>query len=597
MSVAVPTTRPRTPTARARTTRTTSLARPSSTSVIGSNSATSHSRTAAYELLRTITYFQTLSNDARNGNFVLWMQPDGTLHASVPGDLPDPSDAGSSYWLARSLWALGEGYAAFRTADPAFAQFLQDRFTLARQAVERQNLVHYGAHTLFDGAQMPAWLINDGADASSEAMYGFSAYVRAAPTDAAARQDLERLADGVAQMALSTTADAWPFGAILPYTGSRSMWHSWGDQMAGSLATAGAALHEQRFIDAAISEEAGFVPHLLVQGGPDQAWLPAPADLAQIAYGQDATLQNLLRTSDASGLTSFRRLAGIEAAWYFGNNHAGVQMYDPATGVTFDGLEADGRINHNSGAESTIEGLLSMLALDARPDVAAAATSRNLRTGEVTWKLVEAEAGTLSGRAQVITPASAWTGESLWSGGKYVELLPGSRDTVTATLPVAGAYRVLPVFDRQEAPLDSIGIRFKLANVPLGVLWQGGAGAQGASPTSGYLDIGNVGTDRVMPAGATDLLAAYVGDGRAVRLDALLIQPEIERILLAGAGGTQGLLRSWAGVRRMTTVTAGTAGLTAYAYSANGRLAETVSGTGTLAVPVEPDGFTYLIGR
>ena len=223
--------------------------------------------------------------------------------------------------------------------------------------------------------------------------------------------------------------------------------------------TAGAALGEQRFIDAAIGEEAGFVPHLLAQGGPDQEWRPAPADLAQIAYGQDATLQNLLRTSDASGLTSFRKLAGIEAAWYFGNNHAGVQMYSPATGVTFDGLEADGRINHNSGAESTIEGLLSMLALDARPDVVAAATSRNLRTGQVTWKLVQAEAGTLKGRASVVTPASAWTGESEWSGGKYVELGPGGRVTVSATLPETGRYRLLPVFDRQEAPLRSVGTR------------------------------------------------------------------------------------------------------------------------------------------
>ncbi len=555
-----------------------------------------HSRDLAYGLLRTVTYMQTVSNDARNGNFVLWMQPDGTLHASVPGDLPDPSDSGSSYWLARSLWALGEGYAAFRDVDPTFAEFLQQRFTLARQVVERENLIHYGSYTLFDGAQMPAWLINDGADASSEAMYGFSAYVGAAPTDGAARQDLERLAEGVADMALSNHPDAWPFGAILPWTGSRSLWHSWGDQMAGSLATAGAALHEQRFIDAAISEEAAFVPHLLVQGGPDQEWRPAPADLAQIAYGQDATLQNLLRTSDASGLTSFRSLAGIEAAWYFGNNHAGVQMYFPATGVTFDGLEADGRINRNSGAESTIEGLLSMLALDARPDVAAAATSRNLRTKEVTWKLVQAEAGMLKGKATVVTPASAWTGESEWSGGSYVELLPGSRDTVTATLPEAGRYRVLPVFDRQEAPLDSIGLRFKLANVPLGIVWQGGAGAQGASPTSGYLDIGNVGSDRLMPAGATDLVSAYVGDGRAVRLDALLIQPEVEQLLLAGTGGRQGLLHSWATERRVTTVDAAPSGITAYAYDANGRLAETVSGTGMLAVPVEPHGFTYLIG-
>jgi hypothetical protein len=366
--------------------------------------------------------------------------------------------------------------------------------------------------------------------------------------------------------------------------------------MAGALATAGTVLGEDRFKTVAITEEARFTPHLLAQGGADQGWLPAPAELAQIAYGADATLQNLLRTADATGLNGFKKLAAIQAAWYFGNNRSGVQMYDPATGRTFDGLEADGRINRNSGAESTIHGLLSMLALDAHPDVAAAATSRNTRQAQVSWSLVEAESGTLAGKAKVVTPASAWTGESLWSGSRYVELGPGGRVTVSATLPETGRYRVLPVFDRQEAPLRSLGTRHQIDTVPLGTQWDGGAGLQGVSPTSGYLDIGNVGSDRVLNAGSAEIDSAYVGDGAPVRLDALLVQPEIERLLLTGTGGRQGVLRSWATQRRIATVDAGLGGLTAFAYDADGRLIETANGTGSLAVPVEPSGFTYLSG-
>jgi hypothetical protein len=560
--------------------------------------ADTHSRDAAYGLLRAVTYMQTLSNDARNGNFVLWMQPDGTLNPSAdPKELPDPSDSGPSYWLARAIWALGEGYEAFRVADPDFAAFLRARLDLALDALDREVLVNYGSYRLLDGAQVPAWLIVDGADASSEAVYGLSALVRAAPADARARLDLEHLADGLAQMHLSANSSTWPFGAILPWAGSRSVWHAWGDQMAGALATAGSVLGEQRFITTAISEVASFTPHLLAQGGAEQGWLPAPAERAQIAYGADATLQNLLRTADASGLDAFNQLAAIQAAWYFGNNRSGVQMYDPATGRTFDGLEADGRVNMNSGAESTIHGLLSMLALDSRPDVAAAATSRNLRVGQLSWTLLEAEAGALRGKAMVVTPPSAWTGESLWSGGKYVEVLPGGRVTLSATLPEAGRYRLLPVFDRQEVPLRSIGTRHRFDNVPLGIVWHGGAGAPGVSPTSGYLDIGNVGSDRVLAAGPVAIESAYVGDGGAVRLDALLLQPEIERLLLAGEGGRQGLLRSWAIERRLAMVEAGADGLTAYAYDAGGRLVETVSGTGSLVVPVEAYGFTYLLGN
>ncbi|MBA2634371.1 MAG: hypothetical protein H0U86_15465, partial [Chloroflexi bacterium] len=539
-----------------------------------------HSRDAAYGLLRTVAYMQTVSDDPltpgdERGNFVLWMQPDGTLnHSADPPETPAPSDSGASYWLARAIWAFGEGYEAFLDADPAFAAFIQERLGLALDALERQVLVRYGSYRLLDGAQVPAWLIVDGADASSEAVYGLSAYVRAS-ADARASRDLEQLADGLAQMRLSADASTWPFGAILPWAGSRSVWHGWGDQMAGALATAGSILGEQRFVDSAISEVASFTPHLLAQGGADQGWLPAPAERAQIAYGADATLQNLLRTADASGLDGFRQLAGIQAAWYFGNNRSGVQMYDPTTGRTFDGLEADGRVNRNSGAESTIHGLLSMLSLDARPEVAAAATSRNLRTGQLSWTLLEAEAGALRGKAVVVTPPSAWTGESLWSGGGYVELRPGGRVTLTATLLEAGRYRLLPVFDRQEAPLRAIGTRHRFDNVPLGHLWHGGAGAPGVSPTSGYLDIGNVGSKRVLAAGPIAVESAYVGDGRPVRLDAVLLQPEIERLTLAGAGGTQGLLRSWATERRLATVEAGASGLTAYVYDAGGRLVET----------------------
>ena len=89
------------------------------------------SRDQAYQLLRGVTYLQTSSGpDA--GNVVLWMQPDGTLNPSpTPTEEPDPSDSGPSYWLARTIWALGEGYAAFRGADPAFAGFLRERLELS----------------------------------------------------------------------------------------------------------------------------------------------------------------------------------------------------------------------------------------------------------------------------------------------------------------------------------------------------------------------------------------------------------------------------------------------------------------------------------
>ena len=80
------------------------------------------SRTKAYDLLRAVAYLQTTSGPSY-GRSILWMQADGTLNPSAePAELPDPSDSADSYWQARSLWAYGEGYAAFKREDPAFAR-------------------------------------------------------------------------------------------------------------------------------------------------------------------------------------------------------------------------------------------------------------------------------------------------------------------------------------------------------------------------------------------------------------------------------------------------------------------------------------------
>ena len=104
----------------------------------------------AYQLLRGLTYLQTLTGP-KAGEVVLWMQPDGSLNPSaMPAENPDPSDSDASYWLARTLWALGEGYAAFRGSDPAFAAFLRGRLDLAVAALDRQVLTSYGRYLTVD---------------------------------------------------------------------------------------------------------------------------------------------------------------------------------------------------------------------------------------------------------------------------------------------------------------------------------------------------------------------------------------------------------------------------------------------------------------
>lgn len=136
-----------------------------------------------FQTLRSLTFLQT-SEGPNAGNVVLWQQTDGTLTPSaIPKELPDPSDSAESYRVARTIWALGEGYATFKDSDPEFAAFLKDRLHLSLDSINRQSLSRYGQFDVADGVQVPAWLIAGGADASAEAVLGLAAYSTVASDD------------------------------------------------------------------------------------------------------------------------------------------------------------------------------------------------------------------------------------------------------------------------------------------------------------------------------------------------------------------------------------------------------------------------------
>ena len=239
---------------------------------------------------------------------------------------------------------------------------------LAVKAIERDTLTRYGEYHDLHGVQVPAWLITQGADATSEALLGLAPYVRATGSRAATRV-CRRLARGIAEFHAGSTTQ-WPFRALLPWAGSLDDWHAWGSEMAQGLAAASRALHDPALLRPAVGDTAGFTAQLLTATGPDNGWLPVPLEKVQIAYGADARVRACHDVGVATGRPGIRRLAGVAAGWFFGANTAGVPVYNPATGVTFDGVDPDGRLNRNSGAESTIHGLLTMQVLDASPELA-----------------------------------------------------------------------------------------------------------------------------------------------------------------------------------------------------------------------------------
>ncbi|HEY0700646.1 MAG TPA: hypothetical protein VGD43_22920, partial [Micromonospora sp.] len=342
----------------------------------------------------------------------------------------------------------------------------------------------------------------------------------------------------------------------------------------------------------AVTDAAVFTPWLLTSGGPDNGRLPTPVDRTQIAYGVDSRVQSLLAVADATGREGFRQLAAVTAAWYFGANAAGVRAYDPATGRTVDGIAGDGGVNRNSGAESTIHGLLSMLALDDRPEVAALARQDRIahRQGST---VLEAEAATLAGGATVLTPASSWTGESSISGGRWVMLPDGG--TARWQLPPAGLPRlVLPVVDLRPGSPATTG--WQGGGRSLGLVRHGAVGEQGTSPAPGALLPVTLAGE--LPAGADELVARATGGGAVV--DAILLEPLVSQLVLAGASGGVAVLRSAAREPRTVPVAVGGAGsVVVESYDAEGIRRARATSDDPAGVPalVLPGGFTVVRRR
>ena len=546
------------------------------------------SKERAFQTLRSLTFLQT-TDGPNAGNVVLWQQEDGTLTPSAkPVELPDPSDSAESYWLARTVWALGEGYSAFQEEDPEFAGFLQDRLHLALGSLNRQSLAKYGTYDTADGVQVPAWLIAGGADASAEAVLGLSSYVTSAPDDKLAETALDRLSEGVAAMS-SGSAGQWPFGAIMPWNKSQTLWHAWGGMAPAAVATAAEVLDRPALLKSAVRDSAQFTPQLLAAGGPDNAWSPTPGE-AQIAYGVDSRVQSLVATARAAGAPGLLDLAAVTAGWFFGANPSGAPAYNPATGTAIDGIEPDGRVNPNSGAESTIHALLTMLALDADTALKAAALGINRTVSTHGLSVVEAESGTITGTGTVVKPASAWTGEANLSGGAYVDLKAGA----SLTIPLPGSDQpnnIYPIVNRGTAPSGSTA--WSSAKGPLGSTQNGGAGEQGITDAPGILFPSSL--KRALSAGLTAVVGTTDGN---VALDALLVQPQISTVSVSGSGGDSTLYVSAAGSTTVQNVTV-PAGFTMVQrqYDSSGQPVKggkDDAGSRAGRVTVAPGGFTVV---
>ncbi len=135
-------------------------------------------------------------------------------------------------------------------------------------------------------------------------------------------------------------------------------------------------LDYEPFIQAGLKEVADFYPRFLARGFT-QAYRVVAANndvqthdvlqFPQIAYNIRPMVLAAMTAYEITQKREFAVIAGRLAAWLSGNNPAGQMMYNPDNGRTFDGITDASRVNQNSGAESTIEALLVLQAIQDCP--------------------------------------------------------------------------------------------------------------------------------------------------------------------------------------------------------------------------------------
>ena len=460
-------------------------------------------------------------------------------------ELPDPSDSDESYWLARTVWALGEGYAAFADRRPCGSPTscaTGCSWPSGRARARRPwRATAPGWWRTTSGC--PAWLITGGADATAEACLGLAAYV-----PASARRSRERgrrwpaLRRGRRGDAQSDGDGVWPFGAVLPWTRfaelvARLGWRGRRRPCAGRPRVLGAAstARGRRSPMPGRSRR-----QLLTSGGPYNAWSPGARARPRSPTAPEGRVSGPAgrRRPDRVRPASLH-LAGLAGGWFFGANPSGAPTYDPATGATFDGVEFDGRVNRNSGAESTIHGLLAMLALDAHPAGGSPGGVHHRVRTAMGCTVLEAESGALSGGAAVVTPPSTWTGAANWSGGAYVAVPRGR---------VGPARRRRATTARSSTPSSTGGpgshgtstytaVDTRGRRTVLGQLENGGLGTTGVVQADGLLK--PFALSRGLPAGAVSVVVETTGD---LQLDALMLQPLVSSVAYARGSGAPAVL-------------------------------------------------------
>ncbi len=306
-----------------------------------------------------------LSMQAENGYFHNFLWGDMSINKTYKTSVAEPN-----WWSWRALWALSEAY-------PELSDNLAERTRSATEKIigtVKNEYLELPKDTIqLEGMSLPNWFPAGTAfDQSAILMFGMESYYNNIQKDTALFDLIEKFAEGLL-LTQKGDRNKFPYGAYLSWN---NLWHAYGNTQAYAMLRAGKLLGRDDFIKSALIEINYFYPYLLSEGYLHHMYIieneghlfeTEKSMYPQIAYGIRPMVYACLEAYNITEEKKYVDMAQEVASWLAGNNPAAQQMYDPETGRCFDGIGSEKEVNMNSGAESTIEALLILQAIQNHP--------------------------------------------------------------------------------------------------------------------------------------------------------------------------------------------------------------------------------------
>jgi len=312
----------------------------------------------AKKLLRFVLHMQ-----ANNGFFYNFIFDDYSINRDHKNSINEPN-----WWSWRAMCALSEGYKYFVNIDKEFSE---DIYTsLEKVTEELKKIINVERETKsINGEDKITWLpIKSGSDQASIIILSLLNYYEI-NKDESILEYINNLSDGILNVQKGDSTN-FPYSAFMSW---ENLWHAYGNLQSYSLLKASSVLERKDILLAAISEINYFYKFLMIENYLSSFYIDKkngeyiPREIkqySQIAYNFRVMVYACVKAYNITEDSSYASMAGEIASWFFGNNIADAQMYFPSSGICYDGINSKYVINKNSGAESTIEALLTLLAIE-----------------------------------------------------------------------------------------------------------------------------------------------------------------------------------------------------------------------------------------